>query len=99
MSDSTSALADHAHKSFMKVIVIRRVRHPFWDTMRNGTSVLRRARADCHHSYTVSRPCETNMVRQPRAGPFYEEELIMRSVPKYIFWDSGHVHWVAHHET
>ena len=44
-----------------------RVRHPFWDTMNNGTPVLRRPRADCHHSWTVGRPRETNMVRQPRA--------------------------------
>ena len=45
-----------------------RVRHPFWDTMNNGTPVLRRPRADCHHSWTVGRPRETNMVHQPRAG-------------------------------
>ena len=32
---------------------ICRVRHPFWDTINNGTPVLRRPRADRHHSCTA----------------------------------------------
>ena len=42
-------------------------RHLFWDTMNNGTPVLSRKKADCHHSWTVKRAHETNMVHQPRA--------------------------------
>ena len=46
---------------------VYRARHLFWDTMNNGTPVLSRKKADCHHSWTVKRAHRINMMHHPRA--------------------------------